>query len=187
MGTIHQKNRGLQEGLDQSVGRRCTFCLTVKPIDCFSPDRRRAIGVQAQCKDCRRDAETARRQASPELDEHRREMSRKWFKNNRERAYASRLDWKRKNPERVRGYQTRLLYGVAVDAVEALRKSQNNRCAICEREFAKTPHTDHDHETGSVRGLLCGGCNLGLGVIEKPGFLKRAQNYLERSRHPRHT
>lgn len=48
-----------------------------------------------------------------------------------------------------------------------LYKKQNGRCAICPRElpegFSKHIHIDHNHETGVVRGLLCGTCNLMLG------------------------
>lgn len=55
-------------------------------------------------------------------------------------------------------------------------------CAICGQPFVKTPQADHDHATGQVRGLLCGNCNSGLGLLQdNPELLRAAANYLEES------
>lgn len=63
------------------------------------------------------------------------------------------------------------------DLAEEKRK-RNNLCDIC-----KLPcdlHVDHNHETGTVRGLLCGSCNRGLGHFkDSPDMLRRAASYLE--------
>jgi hypothetical protein len=63
-----------------------------------------------------------------------------------------------------------------------MRASQQNRCAICGREFGR-PQVDHDHVTGKVRALLCGQCNTGLGQFkESEATLRSAIDYLRRHR-----
>lgn len=79
-------------------------------------------------------------------------------------------------------------YGVTKEFLVDLHKKQNGRCAIC-GEIPKTErglHVDHCHETGAVRGLLCHGCNTGLGAFKDSSelFIK-AISYLRvlRSKH----
>lgn len=47
---------------------------------------------------------------------------------------------------------------------------QGRVCGICKRP--KPPgykwHTDHDHRSGRVRGILCSQCNRALGKVEDP-------------------
>ena len=62
--------------------------------------------------------------------------------------------------------------------------SQEGKCAICGREeerFARSLHVDHDHKTGQVRGLLCHGCNVGMGSMgDDIGVLQKSIEYLEK-------
>lgn len=46
---------------------------------------------------------------------------------------------------------------------QRLLDQQGGACAICERECELV--VDHCHQTGVVRGLLCGACNSGLGML----------------------
>ncbi len=58
-------------------------------------------------------------------------------------------------------------YGLTLEQIEQMRLDQNNQCKTCKREFVKTPHVDHNHKTGEVRGLLCGPCNRALGLLQE--------------------
>lgn len=83
---------------------------------------------------------------------------------------------------RVRSLQYR--YGLSPDAYLALLKKQRGRCALCGRRpfKGKNLSVDHDHSTGTVRGLLHGTCNSMLGMVgDSKEFLVAAILYLEGS------
>jgi hypothetical protein len=72
----------------------------------------------------------------------------------------------------------RWTYGIDETAFDALMAEQGGRCKICKRPMDK-PAIDHDHRTGTIRGLLCGACNRGLGHFQDdPGLCERAALYL---------
>lgn len=53
-------------------------------------------------------------------------------------------------------------------------------CAVCGTEGKL--HVDHDHTTGKVRGLLCHGCNLALGLVkDSPERLRKLADYIGNS------
>jgi hypothetical protein len=65
---------------------------------------------------------------------------------------------------------------------EAMIK-QNGCCAICGGDGSSHKnrlHVDHDHKTGTYRGVLCHNCNLGLGHFKDDVILlKAAIEYIE--------
>ena|ERR1035437_7143192 len=75
-------------------------------------------------------------------------------------------------------------YGLTIEEYNDRLKSQEHRCAICginASALSVALHVDHCHETGIVRGLLCGRCNLGLGQFEdSQSRLELAIKYLEK-------
>lgn len=80
--------------------------------------------------------------------------------------------------KRKRDQQLFREYGITREEFNRLVKEQNNRCAICSVEMVK-PHVDHCHTHGTVRGLLCNHCNLGLGHFrDSPETLSQAIDYL---------
>ncbi len=60
---------------------------------------------------------------------------------------------------------------------------QDKACAICQQKAgAEDLVIDHDHKSGKVRGLLCGTCNTGIGMLkDRPDWARRAVGYLLRS------
>jgi len=127
---------------------------------------------EAACDACgaAQRAFTAERNGQPEQRERRRAE----YLANREKYAARNL----------------LRYGVTVEQYDALLAAQGGGCAIC---GSKDPrgrgrfHVDHDHSCcpgqkscgQCVRGLLCGGCNPGLGAFgDDPERLIAAAAYL---------
>lgn len=85
-------------------------------------------------------------------------------------------EWRSKNREKVRHYERKSQIGVTREQYEAALRPD---CPICLRPFTKTPHADHDHETGEFRGVLCGPCNRALGLFgDSEEALARAIRYL---------
>lgn len=90
---------------------------------------------------------------------------------------------------------TRLrMYGLDEDRYRALLVAQGHACAICERAFSNEvrPCIDHDHaccpDTLScgqcVRGILCGNCNKGIGMLrEDARVFANAMKYLKFETH----
>lgn len=87
--------------------------------------------------------------------------------------------------QRVR--QLKEKYGLTVAEYESMAELQEDCCAIClqpERvvragRLVKLG-VDHDHRTGRNRGLLCRGCNIGLGNLQDdPDLLRNAASYVE--------
>jgi hypothetical protein len=69
-------------------------------------------------------------------------------------------------------------YGITMDDVNLMKHKQNDKCAICLRS-PKTWHIDHDHSTKKVRGMLCGPCNMAMGLLkDSQESLLRAVEYL---------
>ena len=70
-------------------------------------------------------------------------------------------------------------YGLSVTEWNEMLIHQSGRCAICLLPM-RSPHVDHNHQTGEVRGLLCNHCNRGLGAFyDSPHLLMLAAAYAQ--------
>lgn len=85
----------------------------------------------------------------------------------RQRRKAYMADWKERNPDWVRDYQLQWRYGLTLQQWTIMFWTQGRCCAICRttEQGKRGWCTDHDHETGRVRGILCHRCNLCLGWL----------------------
>ncbi len=64
----------------------------------------------------------------------------------------------------------------------SLQDKQNNRCAICGAQpNGRALHLDHCHASNKIRGLICHGCNIAIGMIKEDAETARAiADYLDR-------
>lgn len=94
--------------------------------------------------------------------------------------------------QRAKGRDYKTLYGITIEDYNTILSKQKGRCAICKmlpdpnrtdasgRPRGHKLYVDHCHTTNQVRGLLCEGCNRGLGFFhDDPKLLYKAKLYLE--------
>jgi hypothetical protein len=104
-----------------------------------------------------------------------------------QRRYAK--AYRQENPEKMRRHDLRKKYGIGVQEYDELLQKQSHVCAICRQpETYLDSRTgqpfrlavDHCHDKKHVRGLLCRGCNQGLGNFrDDPQLLRAAVAYLD--------
>jgi hypothetical protein len=75
------------------------------------------------------------------------------------------------------------MYGITMAEFDKLVEFQKGNCAVCFKPLEilnRRANIDHDHETGEVRGILCTGCNTGIGHLgDNIEGLERALYYLK--------
>jgi hypothetical protein len=72
-------------------------------------------------------------------------------------------------------------YGLTCAAYDTLLASQDFACAICRKQNIgkRAFPVDHDYSTGKIRGILCDGCNHGIGNFgDSIVLLDAAKEYL---------
>lgn len=148
--------------------KTCSSCKQEKPLDEFYRNKGTRDRLASQCKACSGLA------GEVFAKSHRKELSDKSC-----RLY-------RENPEHQRTIARKSIlkcvYGLEFEDYLQILLNQQNKCAICRKDFLKTPHVDHDHKTGKVRGLLCQECNHGVGNFEdSPARIRDAANYLDKA------
>ena len=89
-------------------------------------------------------------------------------------------------PEKKRESDLKNIYGITLQEYNEMLVAQDYKCAGCgtmDTTFSKGKRfaVDHCHETGRVRGLLCGRCNVALGLVnDEVTTLRNLIKYLER-------
>lgn len=142
--------------------KKCLDCREIKPLTDYHHDKRRPDGRVAQCKPCRM------------------EYRKRWYAAHREDQIAYAAEWKQKNRDRLPHYGRKFRHGITQVEYEAMVVIQDGACAVCGRRDGDL-RVDHDHVTGTIRGLLCDRCNRGLGFFaDIPERLEAAAAYLRK-------
>jgi hypothetical protein len=163
------------------VEKTCRVCGEPKPHEDFYRAADMKDGRRSECKACNLAAQAARYRRDPEPKKQR---VRQWQQENRDRHLETQRK-RRQRPEnkrKERAGHLRRKYGMTVEDYDALLASQGGVCAICRRPPRDdiSLHVDHDHTSGTRRGLLCFRCNNSLGDLEDdPDLLRRAAAYLD--------
>ncbi len=146
--------------------KSCTVCGDWKfPVNFY----KHRDGLLPWCKDCDK------------------EKSSQWAGKNRSRRSAQtkacmdkKSDSERKAIFTNASYMKR--YGISSTDYFSLSDSQQGVCAVCKgaSKSGRALAVDHNHATGQIRGLLCHGCNVALGLAkENPQILRALADYLE--------
>lgn len=144
--------------------RQCSKCEVWKPLNADNylyRTEKTFTGWETICRECKN------------------AKSRRWSKENREKAIAAKRSWRKANPHRLAAQKRKRVYGITDEQYQAMHDAHEGKCAIC---GSSKPwlNIDHDHVTGRVRGLLCKQCNWAIGLMkDDPQRLKRASEYLE--------
>lgn len=121
-----------------------------------------------------------------------RKINVKYYEKDIEKSRAASREYARlrriNNPEKLRAADRKSMlkhdYGITVEEYDAMSARQNGVCAICGRpQSARRGRLsiDHDHKTGSIRGLLCTNCNSALGMVnDRIDLLKEMIEYILR-------
>lgn len=120
--------------------------------------------------------------------------ARKYYQKNRTEIRKRNAEHYAKNRKRILAQQKKYQptryarslksrYRMTLEEYEARLLFQNHECAACRtdlRELKKRHiHVDHCHRSKKVRGILCGPCNIALGVVkEDPNRLRCLADYI---------
>ena len=109
-----------------------------------------------------------------------RAYMKEYDKTEKRKAYLQRYRKSKSFKANQRREHLRYQYGLTEEKYNNLLTSQESKCAICkEPERTRRLSVDHCHGSGSLRGLLCRRCNLGLGYFhDSTTHLRAAIRYL---------
>ena len=93
---------------------------------------------------------------------------------------------KYENGGHLKQWLSRVLHRYNITKEEAIELYDRPECDICQVELTNGRNLrgsrciDHDHNTDEVRGVLCSGCNKGLGMFKDSKLImSKAIKYLK--------
>jgi hypothetical protein len=104
----------------------------------------------------------------------RAQKVRAWQKNRDKELEKSKVRYQREKDERA-SKRLKKDFGITLDEYNAMFEMQKGLCAVCgEPQKIRDKYgnlrrfsVDHHHKTGRVRQLLCGPCNLSIGLVKE--------------------
>lgn len=79
-------------------------------------------------------------------------------------------NWRDANKHKLRDTAYKKKFGISLEEYDTKLKNQKYCCAICgihENKVKLRFAVDHNHKTGEVRDLLCGQCNVAVGMVKE--------------------
>ncbi len=135
----------------------CRVCKIEKEIIDFHKQKQGKNGINSACKKCRN------KQSIEQYHIHKDE------RNIKNKIYRT------VNKDRLKDAWLKRKFGITLSEYNKIFKEQNGCCAICNNPEIELDHrdneirdlaVDHNHITKEVRGLLCGKCNKGIGLLQ---------------------
>mgnify|MGYP001562051975 CR=1 FL=1 len=117
-------------------------------------------------------------------EEYERVRHKKYREEHKEEIAAKQKEYNlRRSPESRLASWYRLRYDLSFEDYNVILEAQGGGCAICGARVGDSLRrrlvVDHNHGTGKVRGLLCGRCNMAIGLfLDDKELLVAAVGYL---------
>jgi hypothetical protein len=162
--------------------KMCRLCKQTLPLSAFHFNAKMKDQRLNYCKTCQSKSAKLRTK-TPKY----RSWRRLYEKTNKDKILAAERNHRATPHGRARKKDSalRARYGIGLEEFNLLLENQEHRCAVCrdrlDTSVSRFVHLDHDHVSGTIRGLLCWRCNLGVGYFkDDPKRLEAAAIYLFR-------
>lgn len=155
--------------------KSCSQCGALKSYSDFNSKKNSRDKLRSECKACC--LVNSNRWKNNNTDKSKASYK-KWREKNIDRERAVKREYAKNNVWAARNRELKRQYGISYATFNIMRVGQLGLCLICKEPTEKLV-VDHCHETGHVRGLLCGKCNSAIGLFkDNIENLKRAVEYL---------
>ena len=147
--------------------KKCSICGTLKDESCFAFQNKKEGKLVSACKDCYNKKQREFRKNNPELAKIR---DRAAYQRQKEHRVEYARKYRKENPEKTMNTNLKVKYGITRQEYLNILNKQNYKCAICgkpQEEHSRNFSLDHNHKTNKIRGIVCDGCNYGIGFMEK--------------------
>ena len=145
--------------------KTCALCNLEKPLKDFYADAGSKGKTRSDCKSCKN------------------KSTYKWREANREQYNRSIREYQEAHPRQRDACDLKRKYGKSIEWYDTTIKNQGHKCAICNKtnpSYKRRFAVDHDHITGTVRGILCYNCNRLLHAFDNVDLYNKILLYLNK-------